>query len=343
MKILCAYSGLEFSCEHFPGYLSSRETYHPIFNLSQKKLLSYLGKWSSGELTSTDSYLLFIALLKSSDLIHFRVPTFRTVQTDSIVAINMEALAKAVIKLNTVTNPNVIFPNYAITPETKSLGNVQYWIQNWEDSYAGYRENQAKFLSDRDDWKKLQQKELALERLIRSPHKDVSDYASQLASWAAVAGNFPDWLTISPFNPAQKISCATYWEQIIYKASKTESLYSIPTVDLEDLLTHCEDNIPAGSLFSNALFKILRTAKEKKRNFLGLGDQDLSKSTYTIIGSSDEVESANLQSLIDSAPEHEPKPEDYPTRFAYMKAKLRWDLAKKTKKDSGDRNEGETA
>mgnify|MGYP000735790344 CR=1 FL=1 len=54
-KILCAYSGIEFSCEHFPITLHARESYHPIFNVPQKKLLSYLGKWAGNELTPTDN------------------------------------------------------------------------------------------------------------------------------------------------------------------------------------------------------------------------------------------------------------------------------------------------
>ena len=64
MKYQCAYSNLQLNVDYFPGFISTTETIHPIFHIPQKKLLSYLGKWSSGELTETDSYLLFLAILK---------------------------------------------------------------------------------------------------------------------------------------------------------------------------------------------------------------------------------------------------------------------------------------
>src|SRR6476659_7008978 len=114
MKILCAYSSLEFNVDHFPGYLDSMESHHPVFDIPQKKLLCYTGKWASGALTLTDSYLLFLALLKSSDRVDFRVPVFRNEKTDSIVARNMEYLVRTIIKLNAVHNRSEVFPHYAI-------------------------------------------------------------------------------------------------------------------------------------------------------------------------------------------------------------------------------------
>ena len=86
MKVICKYSSIPFTCEHFPGVLDRGETCHPIFLIPQKKLLSYLGKWSSGGLTPTDSYLLFLAILHSSEQIYWRTPAIRSSQTDSIIS-----------------------------------------------------------------------------------------------------------------------------------------------------------------------------------------------------------------------------------------------------------------
>ena len=328
MKILCGLSSIEFQCDHFPAYLHARETFHPIFSIPQKKLISYTRKWAAGELTATDNYLLFLAILNSSDLVEFRVPAIRTPFTDSIVAQNMESLVRTVIKLNTVTNPTVVFPRYVITPETKNLSNVKYWIENWHNSYQefldGYR---AAHKSE-----KLSRRESALERMIKNPHKPISAYASQIADWAATAGSFPEGLIPSPFSNLQ-ISLSDYWKQIISRCANETALFSIPRTDLDDLLEHCEQNIPVGTIYSNALFKILRHAIERQKNFLGLGDLDISRSTYQILESSDDAESANIRAMIDSAPESEPNPDQYPTRFAYLKAKLRWDMARKLSKN----------
>lgn len=323
MKILCSYSGVEFECSHFPGTFYSSELFHPIFNLPQKKLLSYTAKWAGGELTPTDSYLLFLALLHSSDHVIFRVSAYRDEHTNSVIANNMEFLVRTVIKLNTIATPSVSFPHFAITPETRFLSNVHYWIETWHEAYTDFHSGKAREYDDR----KLLHREMALQRMIKNPHRSIKDYASQLAEWASSAGEFPQFLTASPYTGTQ-IPCDEYWKSIISKCARDDSLYSIPDKDLNELMEHCEDKIPVGSIYSNALFKLLRHAIEKKANFLKLGDFDLS-SGYKLLSESDTVESANLKALIDSAPQEEPRLEQYPTKFQYMRAKMRWDMARR--------------
>lgn len=326
MKILCSLSSIEFECSHFPGTFYSRELSHPIFQLPQKKLLAATGKWASGELTPTDSYLLFLALLRSSDLIEWRVPVSRTEQTDSIVANNMESLLRTVIKLNTISEPELVFPHYAISNDTRFLSNVRYWIENWEHSYkefkSGYKSAHESAI--------LVRRENALARMIKNPHKPISSYSSELGHWASQAGAFPTFTVKSPFgsNLGTDISCSDFWKEIISRCTRNEYIFSIPDADLQELIEHCEEHIPIGSIYSHALFKILRDAQSRKRNFLDIGDPDL-KSSYSLISSSASVESANMKALIDSAPLEAPIREQYPSQFAYAKAKLRWDMAKK--------------
>ena len=338
MKILCSISGVEFTCEHFPAYLSSREVTHPIFNLPQKKLLSYLGKWSSGELTPTDSYLLFLSILNSSDLVEFRVPVSKNAFTDSLVAQNMEPLAKIISKLNAVTNPQIVFPHYVVSPDTKFLSNIKHWIENWNQAYKDYKDGYAREYESR----KLITRETALERLIKNPHLPISAYASKIADWAAVAGAFPTYTVISPFS-GLKISMADYWKDIIQRCSRDESIFAVPQVDILDLLEHCEDTIPIGTIYSNALFKVLRGAISKQKNFLGLGDMDLSRGKFQILSSTDTTETANLKAMIDSAPEAEPTLAQYPNKVAFLKAKLRWQMKQKySSSNTPVQTEGET-
>lgn len=324
MKILCAYSGIEFNCDHFPASLFSREACHPIFYLPQKKLIGYLHKWSTNELTPIDSYLLFLAILRSSDLVDFRLPVIRTLRTDSIVAQNMEDLIKTTIRLNTVINPSVLFPHFVISADTRNLDNVKYWIQNWKDSYQDFIDGKGKDYDDR----KLAQREAALERMIKNPYKSSSETARSISEWASSAGEFPTFITTSRFTD-QKIPLSDYWKQIIIAAGNEDKIFSINRSDLEELLEHCEINIPYGTIFSNALFKLLRAALEKHRNFLGI---ERNLGTFMILGK-DNVEEANLRVIIDSAPVDLPKKENFSStpagKFAYMKAKMQYDMAKK--------------
>ncbi len=334
MKILCSKSGIEFTAEHFPGTFFSRELSHPIFSLEQKKLLSYTGKWAAGELTPTDSYLLFLALLNTSEQIQFRTSCKRTPLTNSIVANNMEYLVRTVIKLNAIRTPGTLFPYFAVTAETCTLANVHHWIEVWENCWRDFESGSRRDIIHRE----LARRETALQRMIKNPHKPIKEYAPQIAEWASTAGSFPTFLIPNPFTKEKKqITLSTYWKEIIIRSTRNEYLYTIPDNDLQELLDHCEENIPPGSIYSHALFEALRHALSKKKNFLGLGDMDL-RSTYQILEDPKDVESANFKAMIDSAPIEVPRREQYPTQFAYMKAKLRWDLAKKfnDSKDSGE-------
>jgi len=332
MRILCSISGLDLTVSHFPGSLTSREYYHPVFALPQKKLLAHLGKWSAGELTPVDSYLLFLATLKSTQLVDFRVASAYLPATNSIVAQNMEALARIAVRLNTAQDPR-IFPHYVVSPDTKDLANVQYWIENWEESFAAFQAGKLRDIEGRDEWKRLAHREAALERLIKNPHRSISSYARQIADWATLAGSFPEFSLVNHFT-GQPSSCAQYWEDLIIKCASESSLFSIRRADLIELLEHCEDHIPIGSIYSNALFTLLRKAVERQRNFIGLGDLDIRASTYAFIQSDSTVEQANLDAMIQAAPDHLPEREEYPTLLAYLRAKLRYEMAQKESQKS---------
>lgn len=324
MKALCAISSVEFNVEHFPGSLYSGEICHPVFYIPQRKLLTYLPKWSAHELTSTDSYLLFLALLNSTELVKFRVPVFRNDRTNSIIAQNMEFLAKVVSQINTVTTPSFNFPQFAVSPETRYLDNVHYWLEDWHEAYKNFL---AGYPSAHDN-AKIIRREKALEKLIKSAHRDSSKFAHSLADWAADAGSFPTFSLRNPYSSAgQVISCADFWKLIIIRCASSENIFAIDRNDLVEILEHCEENIPIGTIFSNALFSILRSALEKQKNFLGLGDIDLSGGKYQFVTDDDTVETANIKALIDAAPSEMPTPEKYPTKLAYLRAKLRWEMS----------------
>ena len=325
MKILCSMSGLEFDCDHFPGTFYAKELNHPIFYLPQKRLLTYTGKWAGGELTKTDSYLLFLAILNSSEQVNFRVPVFRTPMTDSIVASNMEYLVRTVIKLNTIRTPGTHFPSFVISADTRTLANVRYWIELWEKCYRDFQDG----YKSAHESSKLIRREAALQRMIKNPHKKLREYAHQIGDWAITAGAFPVFHITNPLvqKPTQ-ISLAEYWKEIIVRCTRDEQLFTVPDKDIQELLDHCNDNIPPGSIYSNALFKALRYALEKKKNFLGIGDYDL-KNAYALLDDPSNVEAANMRALIDSAPTEEPRIEQYPSKFAFMKAKMRWDMSRK--------------
>ena len=323
-KILCADSSIEFSCEHLPFSLSSREVSHPLFHTPKKRLLSLASTWSMGKLTPTESYLTYLSLLHSTGLIEWRSPAQYTDKTASIVANNMEQLIHIVGKIDVIKHPSFVLPHFAIGPDTCTLDNSYHWIQIWNQNFNDWIEN----IQDHANDIELQRRELSLQKLIKTSHKQIEDYPKILAQWAATAGSFP---TFDVKINGVKMELGEYWESIIIKCAKEETIFQVPENDLRELIEHCEDHIVSeGSIYSLALMKYLRKGAAMQKNYLGLGDIDLasqSGTAYRILKPTESAEDANIQNMIDTAPTREPQKHQYPDLISYIKAKGRWTIA----------------
>lgn len=327
MKILCAYSGLEYQVEHIPSYLQGTGEVHPVFAIPQKKLFSLLPKWSAGELTDTDNYLLFLAFLNSTELIRWSCPVLRTPQTAALIQNNMQGLVSMVGTINAIKHPSFVLPSFVISQQTRTLDNVRYWIKIWETQYQDFLSG----LKDDELRSKLSRRESALEKLIRNPGINPSKYAGTLAKWASEAGKFPLFRLKSPIT-GESTTCCDYWQEVIKRCYSSESILAVPKADLDELLEHCEESIEAGSIFSFHLFSTLREGRDRQRNFLGIDfSMNLSADNpgFRILDADANIEDAAIQLLIDTAPKELPNRKDYPTAFAYMRAKLKWDTAQK--------------
>jgi hypothetical protein len=230
----------------------------------------------------------------------------------------MEDLILLVGYINCITHPAYVLSKIAITKENHTLSNVHYWIENWTQQIDQFKTGYVSTSEQQD----IIRREAALEKLIKSPYKEIQ-LAAQIANWAAVAGKFPAFSVNSPFG---LLSCAEYWKLIIRKCINSESIFSVPASDIQELVEHCEEYIEHGSIYAHTLMSILRNGKEKQTNFLGLGDWESSLS-FVILQSDDSVESANLQLLVQSAPTEEPRITEYPSKFEWYKAHTKWKLA----------------
>src|ERR1700753_2501888 len=126
--IVCALSGITYKVEHFPYTINDRTEYHPILGLPTKKLLSFIPKWVDGKLTPTESKLLFLGLLNSTQAIEFRA---QAIPSESTVAYNMERLSKIVNWIDSVKLPSLPIPHFSITHDNQHLENVKHWIDAW--------------------------------------------------------------------------------------------------------------------------------------------------------------------------------------------------------------------
>lgn len=333
-KIICAYSGIEFSCEHLPLAISTREIAHPLFSVSRKRLLSLAATWAEGKLTHTESYLLYLSLLNSTDLIEWRAPALYCEKSPAIIANNMEQLLHIVAKIDVITSKDFILPHFVISPDTRTLDNSYHWIQLWDKNYRDWADDKKE--RSNEEILELNRRTNAIEKLVKTPHKRIEDYPKILAQWARQAANFPTFsITINK----KKIELADYWEQIVIRCAKSESIFQVPESDLNELIAHCENELIApvnddgtytigeGSLHATTLMRYLRKGAMMQKNYLNLGDIDLSSkegTAYRILKPNESAEDANIQNMIDTAPIKEPVKSSYPSLIEYIKAKARW-------------------
>lgn len=322
-KFFCALSGLECEVSYLPLNLHSREYAHPVFFLPQKKLLGLYSKYQTQDLGDVESYLLYLALLNSTELVEFRVPAQFTKETPKIVASNMEFLCSTVFKMNAVYNPAVQFPRFVISPETKTLDNSRYWVKAWQENYEDFLSGNRK----RIEFEDILKIETKLHRLILDPNTNPSRYAHVLSTWAAKAGDFP---TDSRKTEFGQMETSDYWQLIIAKCVNQKAIFDVPSQDINELVTYCEENIEHGSIYAHSLMTLLREGKKKQIDYLGLGDIDIPEVSYQILeGENPSTELANILAIVNSAPKEAPKRTEYPSEFLYQRAKIKYDMAQR--------------
>lgn len=311
MKTICAISGLELTTSYFEGHSKATNYYHPIFTIPQNKLIGHTATFFAGSMNSKDSYLLFLAILRSTGQFTFKTPaSYLGELTDSIVAQNMEHLLRIVSSINQVTHPSFVLPSISITKETCSLANTPQWLSIFKEALLDFQDAYKSVSLGQS----ILKKEAQLETLIKNPSKTPANYAASLASWAALAGSFPSFAINSPLG---KMTCSQYWQAIIRKCVNRESTFAIPAKDIEELTTHCYENIPAGSIYSHALFSLLKNGDTSD-----LLDFKLLDSSTTDL----DLEIATFQVMAAAAPEQEPQKHQYASKLAYLQAKARWDI-----------------
>jgi hypothetical protein len=314
-----------------PMGLSSSEYYHPLFSVPKKKLLALTKEWATNRLSHTENYLLYLSLLHSTDLIIWRTQARYTEKTQQLISNNMESLIQIIGKIDVIKNPAFALPKFAISPDTADLTNTFYWIQVWLHNYNEFMTDFIDAQKREEIKHKVERRESALERMIKNPLQEVESLANVLSDWAVLSGDFPDFKIDHPRRKGEKIIISEYWQEIIKACAREEAIWKYPRHDLEELITHCEDNIEHGSIYAHSLMRLLRNGLQKHKDYTGFGDVDLAGKTtsFKLLDPNTSAEEANMIAAIQSAPPSEPKRANYPTLGSYLRAKLNWDMAKR--------------
>lgn len=338
-RILCAKSGIQYHVDFMPLKLNltSGECHHPMFDASYNQLLALVDEYRQGNLDNNESYLLYLSLFNSTELVEFRTNAKQNENTNAIVTSNIYKLVSIVDRIQYATaeraRSKFLMPTYVISHDTNDLSNTKYWIQNWESCYIEYKAS----YKPSTELARIQHMENILETYIKDKTKDISQYASQLANWACIVGKFKeiDCVLADGSNNDRPISLVEYWTRIIKTCAQKANVYEIHDEDLNELIRYLETNIEIASsgIFGHTLIALLNSVRKTKELYFSIGDVDIgvNGTIYKILDADASVEDANKLVLIDSAPTKEPILTDYPSRFHYLKAKMKYDMAQRYK------------
>lgn len=321
-KAICRYSGIEYRIEYFPFTFSRGQCTHPVFTLSSKELLGMSGQWANRKLTPVDTKLYFLSLLHSTNLVEFRSYAKPSI---AICELHMESLIHEVSWIDSITEATrARLPRFVINADTSNLATIEGWLDAWKQARSDLAEGYHTYNLEQ----KQQRRELALERLIKSPSRAVESYARALSEWAAFATDFPNGLVQAP--DGSQITLRNYWIDLIQKCGNTDfQIWKVDRKDLEELLEYLEENLNHGSIYAAAVMKLVRNALGRHDNLLGMGSP-----RFAILDEKSSVETQNIAAAIAAAPEIEPILEDYPSKVAFLRAKARWILAEKQRKET---------
>lgn len=327
MKVFCRYSGVEFEVQGTFKHLHSTN-FHPIFTLPLKELLTLSTDWFDGKTSKEENYLLFLALLRNTDLIDWKVPVHN--MSYSTVQKYMEAMLKTATWVDAIGSKHVNRKHYIVDPitevlielplprwiinhTTNNLENVGVWLETWNNTKYEWMEHSKQ----RELRNSIVAREQLLLKQIQLHFDNTENYSNRLANWAMDAANVPmEWRAA--------------WTRLFNL--KGLSVYAEKPFNLDRLLEHMEDELPVTDSTTFSFYVLKHVRKLVAQNKKGIGSE-LGFDDIKIVDENS-IENKNRKIVAASAPLVEPVEKDYSNKFLYLKAKAAFNVAKTHKQNT---------
>lgn len=331
-KVTCAISGIPYTTTHFSNLTVSHTEgmVHPIFAMPRSTLYPLYTQHCKGQLSDTDSYLLFLAFFHSSGQVTWKYPASldpKSPEASRLIETNFSSLLRVLEQSDLISHPSFEQPSFAVYYDNSSMAHLSNWILAWEKNinhFYSYRASQDEI----DAMQKLENKLTWHILSGESPEK----YARVIANWAAKAGEFPPEVT-------------PLWKETIISCFNATKMFNTPLTLLNEIKEHIELNVEVGSIHFHTLYKVINEGIAKHADFLGgasLGytilpslDDDLGSSNL-----SEQKGTAKLATIASNAPDKPPVATDYPTSLAYLKARLAYKVQVNAAKEEAKRVAG---
>jgi len=323
-RVRCAISGISFEVAHL-GILSIPVTtgyYHPVFCASYTDLHKLYTAHCAGDLTSTESYLVFLAFLHSSGKVQWNTHcSLNPLDANTVryVENNMAQLLEVIEKSACITHPEFIQPVYVVNKDNSDLATLKGWMQAWKHNTNDFVTDRRQLIKTMQVQQELQAVEDKLSRLILAGEKP-EKCAATIANWADKAAIFPE-------------DKAEGFKLIIRSCFNVDKMFKTPLADIKEVKEYCELNIVAGSIHFHALFEALRAGIKGHTDYLGgstlalgykiLVDTQIAPSNPN--NAAVPEESNLLEEALTGTPDSiglPPKREDYASGLEHLKARL---------------------
>ena len=315
-KVTCAISGVPYTTDYLANLTvpHTEGMVHPIFSVQRPILYKLYTQHCKGQLTPTDSYLLFLAFFHSSGQVTWRYPASLSptaLSTQVLIENTFASLIRVLEQSDLISHPSFEQPSFAVYHENSSLKYLPNWILAWERNISHF----YSFKSSQDDLDKLQKLENKLSYHILSG-EDPQKYAGVIANWASRAGEF-------------NASDAVLWKETIKNCFSPTKMFNTPLTLLKEIKEHIELNIEVGSIHFHTLYEVINEGIAKHKDFLGGSDLG-----YTLLPTLDSLRDApaqrgvaELATLIANAPEKPPVSTDYNSSVDFLRARLAYKVA----------------
>lgn len=324
-KCICAISGIPLTIssqtgEDIPinlGY--TPEFVHPIFHLTQQKLLGLYNLTCLNKANNTTKYLTYLAILHSSNLISYKTHFIFSPATLPIITKTITSLFLAISKIQTLPHEKAVklFPSFLVTPENNSLESIPSLITEW-NSVIG--DLSSSYLSQKksSSISSIESKILNLGIDKTSPL-----FYTYLGEWAEIVCEFPTFYTLT--TSGERIKISEYWKSLIRKSLKRESLLNIPISDLVELYEHCLSSLDLSEDFTGFGTILLETLKRNTETTDDLfGFSILPPAHESITGGLKEITISDI--CLESLQKETEKPTrlKYPNLADFAAAMSRW-------------------
>lgn len=331
MKITCSLTGIPFEVSGFP-FLGTHDPslVHPIFLLPLSKLRYSYRVWVEDyTLSSAEIYLLICALLNHTGaLTYSHQITCTTEAPEYLASTYLFDLMELVEEISSISHPRYTLPKIAVTQVSHELKHLlQVALVTWEE----YTQDFIATCKESIDLKYSKPKRVR----DWSASSSVLNSINRLASWAVEACRFPAFEVTLAHKGGKKVSCASYWVEIIKCAHNDDKLILMPKEDIEELIEHIEIECVGNAEYKKALLHILNKGLKAREQYFGEGVYDLSTEaiyrvpiaqTFTILAEGSSEEDAARANALLNAPSQEPKKENYSSLVLYLRDLGRWNL-----------------